>query len=194
MINWAGSVSVESMKGQWELPQKKTHWLLWTLETRTHRSMTRLESGLPCNKSRDQHIVGGCPRGGEMDCDSQKGKGPWQQWPKKSIYYSYVLTCSLDCFGFFFFFPLSAPLLQLSILLALWNLIKLLRFLFSFILFFSQSHFLLLHNLCLYVRLLQFRGVFLFFSLFKTFIFLNLLLFFYIYPFVCFLYCSFPTA
>ena len=37
-----------------------------------------------------------------MDCDFQQEKGV-----KKNIYASYVLTSSVDCFGFFFFLFLS---------------------------------------------------------------------------------------
>ena len=33
-------------------------------------------------------------------CDSQWGEGLWQQWLKKNTFYSYVLTCSVDSFGF----------------------------------------------------------------------------------------------
>ena len=64
-------------------------------------------------------------------------EGCWQQRLKKNIYYSYILTCSVVSFGFFFsfFFPFFfSPML---ILLALWNLIKLLRFLFFF--FFNHT-------------------------------------------------------
>ena len=37
------TLSMEYIKGHWELPQKKTHlfWQLWTVEARTHRSKTR---------------------------------------------------------------------------------------------------------------------------------------------------------
>ena len=56
-----------------------------------------------------------------MYCDSQWRKGLWQQWLKKNIYYSYVLTCSADSFECFFFFFCFFPLLPtlLLILLAL---------------------------------------------------------------------------
>ena len=45
-------------------------------------------------------------QGGEVDCDSQRGKGLWQQWLKKNSCYSYVLTCSVDPFVFSYFFSL----------------------------------------------------------------------------------------
>ena len=61
--------------------------------------------------------------------------------------------------------------------------------------------FIVVVYLCLYVGLLQFCGVFLFFSFFSFFFsflyklkILNLLYFFYIYSFVCLFYCSFPLA
>ena len=61
----------------------------------------------------------------------------------------------------------------------------------------SVTLFMVVINLCLYIGLLQFCGVFLFFlSLFFILIFniLNLLLFFHIYSFACFSYCPFPLA
>ena len=72
---------------------------------------------------------------------------------------------------------------------------------------YSVTFFIFVLNICLYVGLLQFCGVFLFlfsffciffyyyFLFFKIlFIFLNLLLFFYLYSFICLFYCSFPLA
>jgi len=59
-------------------------------------------------------------------------------------------------------FSFVGALLYLSILLAVWNLSKLLRFFFSFTFF-------IVINFCLYVGLLQFCGVLFFFS----FLFLN---------------------
>ena len=64
---------------------------------------------------------------------------------------------------------------------------------------YSVTLFVVVINLCLYVGLLQFCGVFLFFFLFLLpffllydFNFLNLLYFFYIYSFICLSYCSCP--
>ena len=73
-----------------------------------------------------------------------------------------LLCFDLFCRFFWIFFLFLPPSqLKLSILLALWNLIKLLSFLVS------QSHcFIVVLNLCLYVGLLQLCGVFLLFSLF----------------------------
>ena len=65
---------------------------------------------------------------------------------------------------------------------------------------YSVTLFSVVINLCLYIGLLLFWGVFFLFffslslSLFLNFNFLNLLYFFYIYPFVCLSYCSFPLA
>ena len=70
------------------------------------------------------------------------------------------------------------------------------------------SHiFIVVINLCLYIGLSQFCGVFLFFPfffllpsffflflIFKLKNFLNLVYFFYIYSFVCLSYCYFPLA
>ena len=50
--------------------------------------------------------------GGEVRCvrdvrcivTSSKGKDPDSSDSKKIIYYSYILTCSVDSLGFFFFF------------------------------------------------------------------------------------------
>ena len=200
-----------------------------------------------------------------MDYNSQRGKGLWQQWLKENIYYSYILTCSVESFGFFIFFffnfpffphlcchcrfywhyssvskesacsagdPGSIPGLerfpgeengnpfQYSCLenpmdRGAWqatvhglarvrhdlmtkpppsNLIKLLRFFFSFFFFFPVTFFIVVINLCPYVGLLQFWGVFLLFIYFFPFsflIFLTYNYFFYIYSFVCFSYCSF---
>ena len=43
------TLSMEYIKGYGKLPQKNMYylWQLWTSETRTHRSRTRLESELP---------------------------------------------------------------------------------------------------------------------------------------------------
>ena len=70
---------------------------------------------------------------------------------------------------------------------------------------YSVTLFIVVINLCLYVGLLQFCGVFLFstlfsflfhflFSLFYNFKFFKHIIFFYIYSFVFLSYCSFPLA
>ena len=62
---------------------------------------------------------------------------------------------------------------------------------------YSVTLFIVVINLCLYVGLLQFCGVFLFFFFSLSLIiliFLNLLYFFYVYSFVCLSYYSFPLA
>ena len=63
----------------------------------------------PTADSEISTVLEGIRGGDEVNGDSQREKGLWQQWPKKNIYYSYVLTCSVDSFGFFFLsFFLSA--------------------------------------------------------------------------------------
>ena len=53
-----------------------------------------------------------------MDYDSQRGKGLGQKGLKTNFRYFYVLTCSADSYGFFFFLFFSSfysPSLQLRI-------------------------------------------------------------------------------
>ena len=54
------------------------------------------------------------------------------------------------------------------------------------------TFFIVVIKLCLYVGVLQFFGNFLCF--FLILIFKPIIIFFYIYSFVCFSYCSFPLA
>jgi len=95
-----------------------------------------------------------------------------------------VLTCSVDSFGFFFSF-LSPSVVVIDFIGTMKS--KLLSS------FFFLSHI----SYCCYKSLpLHWAFAVLwsfFFSLFFIFNFLNLL-FFYIYSFVCFSYCSFPLA
>ena len=86
-------------------------------------------------------------------------------------------------FFLFLFFPhFFHPLLQLSVLLALWNLIKVLR------VFFSQSQFLFFFiNVCLYIDLSSSVQFSFFFFLFFYCKFLNLLLSS-LHLFLCFLF------
>jgi len=81
--------------------------------------------------------------------------------------------------------------------------VALFDFAYGCICVYSGTLFLVVINLCLYVGLLHFCGVFLFFPFFfllfsffiiLIFTFLNLLYFFYIYSFICLLYYSFPLA
>ena len=122
--------------------------------------------------SRDQRSVGSHPGGGggEVDCDFQRGKGLWQKWLKKNIYYSYILTCPTV----FFFSFLFTLLLKLLISFVLWNLIKVLSFLIFLI-----ALFILVTNLCLHAGLfLEFSFLFSFSPSFSNLKILNLLLFF----------------
>ena len=118
-----------------------------------------------------------------MDCDFQRGKRLGQQWLKRNSYYSYVLTCSVDSFGFFFFFPPSAVVV---------NFIGTKKSNWSFELFlisFLSHIFIIVINFCLYIGILQFCEVFFFFLFsFFNFNFLNLLFFTFIPLF------AFPTV
>ena len=76
----------------------------------TYRSRARLESELPPQQVQRSAQCWRASWGGEVDCDSLRGKGLWQHRLKKYIYYSYFLTCSVDSFGFFLFlFPFCPP-------------------------------------------------------------------------------------
>ena len=80
--------------------------------------LTAVDTGGENTKEQDQIRIWAAPRAGpEISsveghrrevrwtvCYSQWGKGLWQQWLKKNIYYTYVLICSVDSFEFFFFF------------------------------------------------------------------------------------------
>ena len=87
--------------------------IAWTLEARTHRSRTRSESELHPQQVQRSAVLEGI-LGGEVDCDSQLGKGLWQQWLRKSIYY-YVLTHSVDSLDFFSFFFLFYPISAIAV-------------------------------------------------------------------------------
>ena len=129
---------MEYIKSHWELPQRKMQklWWLWTLEARTHRSRTRLESEQP-----PQQVQ----RPAALEGTLGEWGGLWLPVRERTltevIQEKHLLFLCFDFYSFFwiflFFFPL---LLHLLILMALWNLIKLLTF------FFSQSHFLLLQT------------------------------------------------
>ena len=88
--------------------RKCTSSEMWTLEVRTQRSRTRLESELPPQQVQRSAQCWRASKGGEVACDSQRGKGLWQQLLNKNIY-PYVLTCSADSFGFCSFSPLYPP-------------------------------------------------------------------------------------
>ena len=96
-----------------------------------------------------------------MDCDSNRGKGLWQQWLKKNIYYSCSLTCSVDYFAFFsfLFFPFPPSSVVVVDFIGTMKSKKLLSFFFPS----SVTFFIVVINLCLYIGLLQFCEVFLFF-------------------------------
>ena len=123
-----------------------------------------------------------------------------------SLFYSPILFSSL-CFSFFsgrynFWFPLfTRSIYCTSFFLDCFD--------FAYgcigICVYSVTLSSVVINLCLYVGLLQFCGVFFFFPfflsssfffpfLFYIFNFFNLLYFFYIYSFVYLSYCSFPLA
>jgi len=127
--------------------------------------------------SRDQRSVGSHPGGGggEVDCDFQRGKGCWQKWLKKNIYYSYILTCPTVFFFFldFFSFLFTLLLLKLLISFVLWNMIKFLSFLIFLI-----ALFFLVTNLCLHAGFFLFSFLFSFSPSFSNLKILNLLLFF----------------
>ena len=91
------------MKGHRALPQKKPRqlWQLWTLEARTPRSRTRLESELPRQQGQRRAQCWRVSRGVEVHGDSQRGKASRQLRSKENTYYSYTLTCSLVASGFF---------------------------------------------------------------------------------------------
>ena len=131
------------------------------------------------------------------------------------FYFHCFIPQSAPCFSFIFQFVLQLvlflngrcqfwfPLIAGSIYCSLF-LLDCFDFAYGYICIcvYSVTLFIVVINLCLYIGLLQFFGVFLFsssffsFSLFYNinFNFLNLLQFFYIYPFVCLSYCSFPLA
>ena len=142
------------------------------MEARTPRTRTKLVSRLPPPQVQRSAQCWRASEGGEVDCDSQRGRGLWQQWLKKNIYYSYVLTCSVDSFFFPLLFP---PLLYLSIFLALWNLMKILSSFFPPQLLFYCFH-KPLPLCCAFAVLWSFP--FFFFSLFLILIFNFLNLFF----------------
>ena len=100
-------MSLEYKKGHRALPQKKPRqlWQLWTLEARTPRSRTRLESELPRQQGQRPAQCWRVSRGVEVHGDSQRGKASRQLRSKENTYYSYTLTCSLVVSRFFFFFP-----------------------------------------------------------------------------------------
>ena len=117
----------------------------------------------PHSRSRDQHSVGG---------HLWRWGGLWLPAREKTLkavtQEKHLLFLCFDCFWRFFwifvsFFSLFPALLELSIFLALWNLIKLLS-----LFVFSLSHIFIVINLCLYVGLLQFCGAFLFFFSLST--------------------------
>ena len=108
-----------------------------------------------------------------MDCDSQQGKGLWQQWSRKTfiiLMFWLILSILLDFFIFYFSFP--PPLLCLSTLLALWNPIQLLSFFFFSVTFFIAAINMPLH--WAFAVLWSFPFLlfsFLFFKFFKLIIF-----------------------
>ena len=61
--------------------------------------------------SRDQHSVGGHPREVRWTVTPSEGKDSDSRL-KKNIYYSSVLTCSVDSFGFLFPFPPSLAVID----------------------------------------------------------------------------------
>ena len=114
-------------------------------------------------------------RGGGLG--TRWGEGFWHQWLKINVYWFSLLTCSVDSFGFFFFFlPPSPPLQYLSILLSIWNQTKLLSFFFCLYFFsFVCDTYNPDIKLFLYVRLLQFFRILLFFLFFFLSLLLNLI-------------------
>ena len=106
------------------------------------------------------------------------------------------------CLGRYnFWFPLFARSIYYTLFLLHWS-----DFAYGCICVcvYSVTLFIVAIHLCLYIGLLQFSGVFLFFSFFVSssifllfFIILNFkkpIILFYIYFFVCLSYCSFPHA
>ena len=128
----------------------------------------------PHSRSRVQHSVRGHTREVRWTVTPREGKNSDSSDSKK-IYYSYVLTCSVDFFGFcFLLFPPST----FCSCQFYWHYEIWLSF-GVFVFFFPPSitFFIVVINLYLYLGILQFCGVFLFFSLFLNLIFnfLNLL-------------------
>jgi len=96
--------------------------------------------------------------------------------PEKHLLF---LCFDLLCRFFWIFFSFSTPVVVV-------NFIGIMKSKFLSFLFFSVTFFIAAINLCLYVGLLQFCGVFLFYlSLFFNFYFFKpIIIFFYIYSFV----------
>ena len=141
----------------------------------------------PHSRPRDQHSVGEHSRQVTWTVTPSEGKDSDSSDSRKPFI---ILMFSLFCRCFQMFFPflflvLSSPLIQLSILLALRNLIKFLRFFF-----FSVTYFIVVINHWLYVGLLQFCGLFFLFFIIFIFNFLNLFLFF-LHLFLCLLFLLF---
>ena len=77
----------------------------------------------PHSRSRDQRSVGGHPREARWTVTPREGK---DSRLKKTMYYSYIFTCSVVSLGFFFLF--SSPSVLAVTFISTMNLIELLSF------------------------------------------------------------------
>jgi len=90
-----------------------------------------------------------------VDCDSQQGKQLLTALTQEK-YLLYVLTCSVDSFGFFFFF---FSFFTLSVVVVdVYGTMKS-NLVLSLLFFFSVIFFIAVINLCLYVGLWQFCAI-----------------------------------
>ena len=135
----------------------------WDSPCRSH-TYPRQGHGSPgrCIGSRYQHSVGNNPREVRWTVTPSKEKDSDSSGSRETfinLMFWLVLEFLSDFFFLFFsfFIPFPAPSVVVVILLALWNLIKLLSFGF----FFSIKCFVVI-NLCFYVGLLESCEVFLF--------------------------------
>ena len=90
-------------------PEKESALTLADVDIRSRNTQewTILESELSPQQVQRPAQYCRASQGDKVDCDSQRGKRCLQLRFKKNIYYSYILTCLVVAFEFFFLFALS---------------------------------------------------------------------------------------
>ena len=116
------------IKRTWRAHTKENTLVLIAVDT-GGKNIQEQDQSLSCphSRSRDQCSVREHPREARWTVTPREGKDPESSDLRKTfiIYYSFILTCSVGSFGllsFSFFLHFFTLLLQLLILLALWNL------------------------------------------------------------------------